>query len=464
MTVRRAAAVLLAAALAFPLSSCSVFDAPLPGGPDPGKDPILVTARFRDVLDLVPQSNVKLNDVTIGKVSKVQLDGYVAKVTLELPRNVSLPDNVRADIRQTSLLGEKFVSLSKPAQPEGTLGSGDTIGLDQTGRNPEVEEVLSALSALLSGGGVAQLKTISHELNNALGGREEEVRAVVRQLGDFMGQLDQNKSAIVSALENLNRLSLQLRREDPTIKQTLDKIPAALASIDRQRDDLIRMLRSLQRLSGVGVQVIRASKAGTIDSLKALSPVLAEFAKAGDDFPKALSSFLTYPFIDESVGRDPQVARNLQMGDFVNLSARLDLDLGNLPGLPGLPGPETLNGLIQQCQGSQAAPLCNTLAGILGPLLSLPGGTSPTPTTPGTTTPTPGTTSPLPSLPSLPALRPGSTSSQPSSGSPLSTVLSNLGLPRPLTGFDATPDPFHLGIRGVDPSVGTLLLQGVAYQ
>ena len=36
--------------------------------------------------------------------------------------------------------------------------------------------------------------------------------------------------------------------------------------------------------------------------------------------------FLTYPFVDEVVGRDPQVARNLHMGDYTNLSIQLDID------------------------------------------------------------------------------------------------------------------------------------------
>ena len=71
---------LLACALV--LSGCSIYDAPLPGGPSTGKNPMTVTVMFRDVLDLVPQSTVKVNDVSVGKVTKVTLKGYVAKVTI----------------------------------------------------------------------------------------------------------------------------------------------------------------------------------------------------------------------------------------------------------------------------------------------------------------------------------------------------------------------------------------------
>ena len=63
--------------------------------------------------------------------------------------------------------------------------------------------------------------------------------------------------------------------------------------------------------------------------------MLDGFAKAGQNFPKSFQVFLTYPFVDDAVGRDPQVARNLHMGDYTNLSVNLDLDLSLLkPLLP----------------------------------------------------------------------------------------------------------------------------------
>ena len=73
--------------------------------------------------------------------------------------------------------------------------------------------------------------------------------------------------------------------------------------------------------------MIQASKESTINSLRDLAPVLDGFAKAGQNFPKSFQVFLTYPFVDDAVGRDPQVARNLHMGDYTNLSVNLDLNL-----------------------------------------------------------------------------------------------------------------------------------------
>ena len=113
---RRTGVVAGVVALAVLLSGCdfSVYSLPLPGGAKIKGPAITVTVEFSDVLDLVPKSSVKVDDVTVGTVEKVWLEGYVAKVRLKLPKSVELPDNARATIRQTSLLGEKFVSLAPP--------------------------------------------------------------------------------------------------------------------------------------------------------------------------------------------------------------------------------------------------------------------------------------------------------------------------------------------------------------
>ncbi len=463
----RLLAGLLAAVMV--LSGCSVYDAPLPGGADTGDNPIKVKVMFRDVLDLVPQSTVKVNDVTVGKVSKISLKGYVAEVTVEIPGDVKLPDNARAEIRQTSLLGEKFVQLAPPQEPgTGKLSNNDVIGLDRTGRNPEVEEVFGALSLLLNGGGVGQLKTIFSELNNAFDGREPELRSVLTQIRSFMTQLDQNKGTVVAALENTNRLAEQLRKQDGTIKSALDNIPETLRSVNRQRDDLVKLLEALNRLSGVGVRVIQASKESTINSLRDLAPVLEGFAKAGDNFPKSFQVFLTYPFVDEAIGRDPQVARNLHMGDYTNLDVNLDVNVADLPKLPTGPVTDACKALRDQViagiqdsdlppaikrqliDAAKAAP-CDELSdpAFVGDLLT---GICKVQTIP-VVCPTAGGGITLPTLPELPI-------------GPLNGVTDGLtgGLPRAGVGA-STPepiDPFGLAAFGLAPGIGTMLLQGVA--
>ncbi|MCW2765223.1 MAG: virulence factor Mce family protein [Nocardioides sp.] len=383
--VSRAKALLLLLVGSVLLSGCNfdVYKLPLPGGTDVGSNPITVTVQFHDVLDLVPKSTVKVNDVSVGQVTDIKLDGYTADVTLELRNDTLLPDNALAEIRQTSLLGEKFVALSAPTQGASAepLQTGDTIPLEHSGNNPEVEEVLGALSLLLNGGGVAQLKTIATELNKTLEGREDSAKSVLTQIASFAQQLDDNKVQIVNAIESLNKLALNVHAQQGIIDSALDQLPSALASLDSQRADLVKMLQSLNQLGDVGVRVIKASKASTIESIQQLQPVLTELANSGDDFVKAFNVFLTYPFVDEVVGRDPQVARNLHMGDYTNLSIQLDLDLtGSGTSIPTLPtnlptiiDPTVILGNVLKClrSGDLTSKSCKKVLATPGQLLKL---------------------------------------------------------------------------------------------
>jgi len=441
------------------LSACefSVYDMPLPGGADIGNDPMTVTVEFPDVLDLVPQSTVKVNDVTVGKVTNVELDGYQAEVELTLRNDVELPDNTLAEIRQTSLLGEKFVSLRAPENPSpNLLADGDVIGIERTNRNPEVEEVLGAMSLLLNGGGVAQLKTIASELNNALEGREDSAKSVFNQIRIFMRELDRNKADIVNTIEALNDLAITANQHTGDIEAALDELPAALKSLDSQREDLVRMLQALSRLGNVGTKVIRASKTATIDTLTRLQPVLSQLAAADEDFVKAFHVFLTYPFVDDTVGRDPNVARNLHMGDYTNLSVQMDIHLGGDGSGPGGPlPPEECTSLDEIPDDGPLPPLdelCEDAINAINECLSDP------------------STETCEGLPgavidevcdgvSLPGLCPADGGGGDGDDGGLLDELPDLGLPRP--GFGPTVSLADL-MDDYDPILVGLLLPGVA--
>ena len=345
----RAGIVALAAAIGLTGCGFSPYELPLPGGADLGDEPYEVRVAFRDALDLVPQSAVRVNDVSVGKVTKIRLKGWTAEVTLQVNKNTELPDNTQATIRQTSLLGEKFVNLAPPAEgATGRLSDGDVIPLERSGRNPEIEEVFSAASLLLNGGGIEKTNTIVKELGNTLEGNEPEVKELLKTSNEFLGQLDRNKESLIVALEKVNRLAIATNKQKSAITNALDDLPEALSVINNQRDDLVTLLQSLDRLGDVATGVIRRSKSDTLKGLNDLEPILKELANAGDSLAEAFRIVLSFPFSDAIVGNsvdramvsctsDKTVVENVQegacYGDYANLDINLDLNIQQAIGL-----------------------------------------------------------------------------------------------------------------------------------
>ncbi|MGH3829762.1 MAG: MCE family protein [Pseudonocardiaceae bacterium] len=300
---------------------------PLPGGADTGEHPYQVTAEFSDVLELVPQSLVKVNDVSVGTVRNITLapDTWHAIVTLELNRTVELPANAVARVRTTSLLGEKFVDLAVPTAepPRGKLADGDRIPVTRTSRATDVEEVLGALSLLLNGGGIDQIRTIATELNAALAGHEPQLRALLSDLNTLVSGLDARKAEVNRALDALDRLSATLARRRGEIATALDGLAPGLQVLADQRTQLTGTLQALDRLSVLASDTINRSRDNVLADLQLLRPTLAQLAAAGQDLPNALQLIATYPFTDGAV-------REAFKGDYANLYVRADLNLGTV--------------------------------------------------------------------------------------------------------------------------------------
>ncbi|ROO91191.1 phospholipid/cholesterol/gamma-HCH transport system substrate-binding protein [Actinocorallia herbida] len=322
--MRRFALALAGTSLA--LAGCGfqgVQSIPLPGGPDLGDDPYEVSIEFENVLDLVPQSTVKVNDVNVGRVEDITLDGWRARVTVRLNDSVKLPDNAVATISQTSLLGEKYVAISPPEQgATGELGDGDEIEMVATSSSTEVEEVLSALSMLLNGGGIEQISTITKELNAAMSGREESIKSVLRRIDTFVGTLDRQRDTITDALDKIDDLLVKLDAEKETIADTIEKTEPAIAILEQNQKDLTKMLVGLDKFGDISTKVIRDSKRDLLTNLKNLQPVLKNLNKTGDKLPEHLGTILTFPFSD--------AFSNTVRGDFANMNMTVSLDIEEL--------------------------------------------------------------------------------------------------------------------------------------
>jgi phospholipid/cholesterol/gamma-HCH transport system substrate-binding protein len=406
--IRKLAVLLVAVLVGGALASCGsgtskgIYDLPLPGGADVGDHPYRITVQFADVLDLVPQSAVKVNEVAVGRVEHIDLpvNGWTANLTLLINGNVKLPADSYAWLEQSSLLGEKYVELGAPPGQQGTgqLVNGATITLDRTNRNPSVEEVLGALSMLLNGGGIGQIQTITRELNSALSGNEPQIRALLENLNLLASSLNAHRQDITQALTALNTLSHSLANQRQQISGILTALPPGLQEINRQRPELVQMLNALNRLSTVAVETVNRSKDDIIADLQALEPTLRQLAASGQALPQSLQVLFTYPFTD--------YALNAIKGDYLNVY----LSVAAAPGTVLIPpvlaaSPTAGTNSMNQVVPLPLPPVNPTVTGSTGP-------------TGGPASGTPGA-GPSSSRPSAPGSGSGSPSgSSPSSGSP----------------------------------------------
>ncbi|HJT90503.1 MAG TPA: MCE family protein, partial [Mycobacterium sp.] len=136
---------------------------PMPGTEGGGPGSFTIKAQLTDVTNIQPNSRVRMGDVTVGNVTKIERQAWHAVVTMTVNSDVDLPANATATVGQTSLLGSLHVELAAPTAvpPEGRLHDGSVIPLSSGGAYPSTEQTLAAVSLLLNGGGIGQIQDIT---------------------------------------------------------------------------------------------------------------------------------------------------------------------------------------------------------------------------------------------------------------------------------------------------------------
>ena len=346
------------------LSGCSTTmrDLPVPGTGVSG-DTIEVKAEFTEALNLAQGAPVKVNGVDMGKVKEITVDDFTAEATLTLKADAGLRDGAQARLRYTTPLGELFVDVTNPATGE-VLGDGARLELEDTETAPTVEDALAQASLLINGGGLAQLQTVTEELNTALNGNEGDYRALLDRATVFLTEANATTRSIDGVLTSLSSLSKTLSSREDTINRAVKEIRPAAKVLRERTPQLTELLAEVERFSGAANRTVNATRDQLLTLLKEIEPVLAEFAKNRGTFDESLRAVI----------RAASAADEVVATDYLNISLELHLDGLDAGGL--VQG--TLGGILKLLGLDPNAPgLGGVLDGLgLGGLLGRPAATT----------------------------------------------------------------------------------------
>jgi phospholipid/cholesterol/gamma-HCH transport system substrate-binding protein len=328
IVLRRAATAIMLILAGSGLGGCGWQGAnslPLPGTQGGGPGSYVVQAQLPDVNNIERNSRVRVGDVTVGNVVKIERQGWHALVTMTINGDVDLPENSTATIGQTSLLGSLHIELAPPKNvpPEGKLHQGSLIPLSSGSAYPSTEKTLAAVSVLLNGGGIGQIQEITQTLSNAFAGRENDLRSLIGQLDTFVGHVNDQTGDIIAATDSLNKLTGQVAAQKPVVDRALKTFPDALSVLKDQRAHLADALDQLGKFSALAADSVNQTKDNLVKELKDIGPVLQSLADSGPALTRSLDFFATYPFPKPTL-------KNWLRGDYANLTAVIDLTLSRL--------------------------------------------------------------------------------------------------------------------------------------
>jgi len=203
----RVIAVALAATLTTALSGCAALT--------PTKLPSAQTFRsgwtmkvdFSTVVNLPDQSKVTINGIDGGVVKSSKIVGKNAEVTLLINNGLAVSADATAEIRQDTLLGDTYVSLTNPSTgTQHALQHGGVLPVANTKQPVQIESLLSSLANFVntSSGGVGDLGETFRRVNAQFPQNPDDVKRVEGTVMDTLNAWANNTDQLNELLTSAN--------------------------------------------------------------------------------------------------------------------------------------------------------------------------------------------------------------------------------------------------------------------
>ncbi len=326
-----------------------------------------LSAAFAQTEGLVPQSDVRVSGVRVGRVVEMQPDGKGGTlVRMVIDSGVRLRTDTRAVARPKSLIGEEYVELVRtPRSSAPTAADGYQIPRAQTTQATQIDDVLNNMDAQTR----ADFSKSLRELGVAVNGQSSDVNASIPGLDQTVANLrplaetaQARQAEIDRILTDLAVIMQALADEQAALGQVIDSGNTAMGAIAQRDQQLGGTIQQANTLFGSLDQVFsdltpadRASLQKSPATIASGRNLLAQTNPAVDTLiPELLLAQVNYPnnqlnvtsaqaqtlaaeWLSAFAQKDPAGYNQLRFTNITNPPDKPATPAAPNLGLPGLP-------------------------------------------------------------------------------------------------------------------------------
>ncbi|OBB17655.1 mammalian cell entry protein [Mycolicibacterium setense] len=216
-----------------------------------------INAYFTSATGIYPGDEVRVLGVKVGTITAIEPAGAEARLSLEVDRNVSIPEDARAVIVAQNLVSARYVQLA-PAYDDGgaKMADGAEIPVGRTAIPVEWDEVKTQLMRLATdlgprdGATDTSLSRFIDSAANALDGNGEKLRQTLTELAGVGRILADGNGNVVDILKNLQIFISALRDSNQQIVQFQDRLATLTSVLNDNRPSLDAALTDLSSAVG----------------------------------------------------------------------------------------------------------------------------------------------------------------------------------------------------------------------
>ena len=262
-------------------------------------DDLILYAGFKQVVGLMPQSDVRLSGVLIGKVTKIANEGTGVTVTMEVEPNVKIPKQSKVSIASSGVMGEKFINFQPRVDNGEYLENG----------------------AYLYGADEAGMDTMFENISKVMGEVEVLLQSVQAIIGD-----DTFKKSVVEISNNMNEASAHVNEMTSSFERIAKDNEANFNNMIKDMENAVAgMNRSMENIEHMTANIDKF--AGDPNTAEELRTTLDNIAKTSENVANMADNMNKF-------AGDPQVAEDLKatVSNARSITERADKILGKVEG------------------------------------------------------------------------------------------------------------------------------------
>ena len=227
-------------------------------------------APFKQVLGLESAADVRLSGVPIGKVDSIVNSNGGVLVTLQIHKNVDIPDDSTATISSVGVMGSKFVNITPGVDSGKYLLDGDSIKVTE---EADMNAMFEGMNKVMG-----RVDTLLQDVEKILG--DTEFQTSVVEMSDNI----KKASAHMNTLINVNQMTTQLNQLLDTMNSTMKNVEHMTANIDKFAGDPQTAAELKETLSNIA-----ATSKNVASMAENMNGVLGD-KKVADDLKTTISN------------------------------------------------------------------------------------------------------------------------------------------------------------------------------
>jgi virulence factor Mce-like protein len=254
-------------------------------GPTPGVDHHAYVA---DASELVPHNDVRVDDVVVGTVTEVVLEGTVARVEFTVDEDVEVTEDTEAVLRQASLLGESFLDLELGEGP--ALAAEAGLPLEATRRAADLEVIVGEGTELATTLAADSVNSLIGAFDTALADQPEVLESLLDDAGDAAETFTGAGDDLEATIDAIEALSAAYEPRSETIADSLDDLARGMAVLADEGDELERLTAGVSDVSVAVGDVLEDNRERLLGFGGQLEQVLGEIVAVDEQLGEGIEA------------------------------------------------------------------------------------------------------------------------------------------------------------------------------